>query len=612
MGFLLEGLDAEEYDRTYSDRALLRRILGYFRPRVGLMALIAGAIVAQSLNQSALPLLISWGLDRIITDRTAGFVAALVAAVLVTGVLGWTFNLIQRWFSAVVVGDVVLSLRRDAFDAVLERDMSFYDENPSGKVVSRVTSDTEDFATVVTLTVNLVGQVLLVGFIMVLLFFRDSFLALIVLGVSPIVVLAALAFRRIARDSTRRAQRSLAKVNATLQETMGGISVAKNFRQEATIYDEFGPINQQNYAVTVRQGFVFSSIFPVLFAVAGLATVLLVQVGGTQAINGQISPGDWYLFLQSVMMFWFPLTSIASFWSQFQQGLSASERVFALIDAVPRVVQRNPEPIGRLEGRIEFRDVTFGYTEGQRVLEDFDLTIEAGERVALVGHTGAGKSTLGKLVTRFYEFQGGRIVVDRHDIRTVDLSEYRRQLGVVPQSPFLFSGTVADNIRYPRPGATDAEVATAARQVAGGDWLNALQYGLDTEVGEHGSALSMGQRQLVALARLLIQDPAIVILDEATASVDPLTEAQIQEGLDVVLAGRTSIVIAHRLSTIEHVDRIIVLRDGKIVEEGDHPTLMASGGQYCDVYNTYFRHQSPNYRPGTGFVPVDAATGSDH
>lgn len=609
MGFILEGLDVEEYDRTYSDRALLRRILGYFRPKLGLMALIAGGIVAQSLNQAALPLLISWGLDRVIADRTAGFVVALVAAVLVTGVLGWTFNLIQRWFSAVVVGDVVLTLRRDAFDAVLERDMSFYDENPSGKVVSRVTSDTEDFATVVTLTVNLVGQVLLVAFIMVLLFFRDTFLALIVLAVSPIVVLAALAFRRIARDSTRRAQRSLAKVNATLQETMSGISVAKNFRQESTIYDEFGPINQQNYAVTLRQGFVFSSIFPVLFAVAGLATVLLVQVGGIQAINGEITPGDWYLFLQSVMMFWFPLTSIASFWSQFQQGLSASERVFALIDALPRVVQRDPGPIGRLEGRIEFRDVTFGYTEDQRVLENFDLTIEAGESVALVGHTGAGKSTLGKLVSRFYEFQGGRIVVDGHDIRTVDLSEYRRQLGVVPQSPFLFSGTVADNIRYPRPDATDGEVATVARQLAGGDWLNALQHGLDTQVGEHGSALSMGQRQLVALARLLIQDPAIVILDEATASVDPLTEAQIQEGLDVVLAGRTSIVIAHRLSTIEHVDRIIVLRDGQIVEEGDHPTLMARGGQYCDVYNTYFRHQSPNYRPGTGFVPV-GPTGS--
>jgi ABC-type multidrug transport system fused ATPase/permease subunit len=606
MGFIMDGLDAEEYDRTYGDRVLLRRIASYFRPKAAVMALVAGAIAAQSLMQAAFPVLISAGLDRVVDDRSTGLVAGLVAAVLVTGVLGWVFNFVQRWYSAIVVGDVVLSLRQDAFHAVLERDMSFYDEHPSGKVVSRVTSDTDDFATVVTLTLNLISQVLLVAVITALLFSRDVGLALLVMAVVPVIVAMALGFRRIARDTTRRQQRSLAKVNATLQETMGGISVAKNFRQEQTVYDEFRPINAQNYRVTLKQGFVFGAIFPALFAVAGLATVVLVYVGGRRALAGEVSPGDWYLFLQSVAMFWFPLTSIASFWSQFQQGLSASERVFALIDANPLVIQHDPQPVGRLTGRIEFRDVTFGYTPEHKVLEHFDLTIAAGETVALVGHTGAGKSTLGRLVVRFYEFSGGRILVDGTDIRTVELTSYRRQLGVVPQSPFLFSGTVADNIRYPRPDATDEQVRTAAEQVAGGDWLAALPDGLRTEVGEHGSALSMGQRQLVALARLLIQDPAVVILDEATASVDPLIEAQISEGLDVVLADRTSIVIAHRLSTIEHADRIIVLREGAIVEQGTHESLLRSGGAYCDVYNTYFRHQSPDYRPGTGFVSVDA------
>lgn len=606
MGFIMDGLDAEEYDRTYGDRVLVRRIATYFRTRKGTIALVAFGIVAQSLMQAAFPLLISSGLDRIVTDRSEGLIAALVAAVLVTGALGWFFNFVQRWYTAKIVGDVVLELRSDAFAAVLERDMSFYDEHPSGKVVSRVTSDTDDFATVVTLTLNLISQVLLVVVITALLFVRDAGLALLVMLVVPVIVALALGFRRLARETTRRQQRSLAKVNATLQETMSGISVAKNFRQEQTIYDEFLPINAQNYRVTLRQGFVFGAIFPMLFAVAGLATVLLVAVGGGRAIDGSISPGDWYLFLQSVALFWFPLTSIASFWSQFQQGLSASERVFALIDAQPLVIQHDPRPVGRLTGRIEFRDVTFSYTPEHKVLRNFDLTIAAGETVALVGHTGAGKSTLGRLVTRFYEFEGGRVLIDGTDIRTVDLTGYRRQLGVVPQSPFLFSGTVADNIRYPRPSATDGQVRTAAAQVAGGDWLDALPQGLDTEVGEHGSALSMGQRQLVALARLLIQDPAIVILDEATASVDPLTEAQIQEGLDVVLADRTSIVIAHRLSTIEHADRIIVLREGTIVEEGTHEALMQAGGAYCDVYNTYFRHQSPDYRPGTGFLPTTA------
>lgn len=604
MGFIMDGLDAEDYDRMYSDKDLVRRIMRYFRPKAGWMTLVAVGIVLQSLMQTAFPVLIAWGIDRIVEEDSETTIALLVGLALLSGVLGWAFNFVQKWFSAKVVGDVVLSLREDAFNAVLKRDMSFYDENPSGKIVSRITSDTDDFATVVTLTMNLLSQLLLVGFITALLFSRDTGLALLVLAVSPIVIVMALLFRRIARDTTRKAQRSLARVNSTLQETMGGISVAKNFRQEQTIYDEFQPIIQQNYKVTLRQGFVFGSIFPVLFAVAGLATVVLVAVGGRSALGGGISPGDWYLFLQSVMMFWFPLTSIASFWSQFQQGLSASERVFALIDDTPRVIQRDPTPVGRLSGRIEFDHVLFGYTPEQRVLDDFSLTIQAGETVALVGHTGAGKSTLGKLITRFYEFQGGRIAVDGRDIRTVELASYRRQLGVVPQAPFLFSGTVADNIRYPRPDATPEQVLAAARNVAGGDWLEALPAGVDTEVGEHGGALSMGQRQLVALARLLIQDPAIVILDEATASVDPLTEAQIQEGLDVALHGRTAIVIAHRLSTIQHADRIIVLDHGRIVEEGDHHSLMARGGQYCEVYNTYFRHQSPNYRPGTGFVAV--------
>ncbi|MBB6348674.1 ABC transporter ATP-binding protein [Nonomuraea muscovyensis] len=604
MGFIMDGLDAEDYDRTYNDRDLLRRILSYFRPRLRAMTLVAVMIVLGSLSQAAMPFLASEAVDAIQYGTIGDVGWQITLGLLLAGALGWGFNFVRQWQSARVTGDVVLRLREDAFDAVLDRDLSFYDETPSGKIVSRVTSDTDDFATVSTLTMDLISQVLMVGLVTMLLFLRNVELALLTLLMVPVIMGIALLFRRVARTSTRRAQRSLGRVNANLQETMGGITVAKNFRQERQVYDEFRPINQQSYRVTLGQGFVFSSIFPVLFLVAGLATVALVQFGGTRVLGGSLSAGDWYLFLQGVALFWFPLTSIAAFWSQFQQGLSASERVFALIDAPPRVVQTDPQPVGRLAGRIEFRQVTFGYVPGSPVLRDFDLLIEAGETVALVGHTGAGKSTLSKLITRFYEFQEGRLLVDGRDIRTLDLGGFRRQIGAVPQVPFLFSGTVADNIRYPRPEASDEEVLAAAAAVGGGDWVDALPHGLRTDVGEHGRALSMGQRQLVALARLLIQDPAIVVLDEATASVDPLTEAQIQEGLDVVLAGRTSIVIAHRLSTIEHVDRIIVLDHGRVVEEGDHPSLLARGGRYCQVYNTYFRHQSPHYRAGSGFVAV--------
>jgi ABC-type multidrug transport system fused ATPase/permease subunit len=306
-------------------------------------------------------------------------------------------------------------------------------------------------------------------------------------------------------------------------------------------------------------------------------------------------------------LLWIPLTSIASFWSQFQLGLSASERVFALLDAEPRVRQSASEPVGPIQGRIEFRKLFFRYDDRQLVLADFNLTIQPGETIAIVGHTGAGKSSLAKLIARFYEYQGGELLIDGRDIRSFDLTSYHQSLGIVPQSPFLFSGTVTDNIRYARPTASDEEVEAVARSIGHGDWLEALPEGLNTLVGETGRALSMGQRQLVALARVLLQNPAILILDEATASVDPLTEAQIQEGLDLLLKRRTAILIAHRLSTVQHADRILVLARGRIVEEGSHESLLRQGGHYAQLYNTYFRHQSPDYRPGEGFVRVDSS-----
>jgi len=249
-----------------------------------------------------------------------------------------------------------------------------------------------------------------------------------------------------------------------------------------------------------------------------------------------------------------------------------------------------------LQGAIEFKKVFFSYDDRQTVLANFNLKIAPKETVALVGHTGAGKTSIARLVSRFYEFQGGQLLIDGRAIRSFDLHEYHQRLGIVPQIPFLFSGTVADNIRYARPSAGDEEVAYVAQHIGNGDWLDALPEGLDTLVGEAGRSLSLGQRQLVALARVLLQDPSIIILDEATASVDPLTEAQIQEGLDLILQERTAILIAHRLSTIRRADRIIVLDFGKIVEEGNHATLMQQGGHYAQLYNTYFRHQSPDYR----------------
>ncbi|MBN1661548.1 MAG: ABC transporter ATP-binding protein [Anaerolineae bacterium] len=594
MGFVLDGLETEAYDRSYSDRELVARILGYFQPYRRKMALVGAAIALNSAAGTGGPILIARAIDLVPQNPSTEMLLLLAGGVLLLGMAAWGFNYINQWFGFQVVGNVVLKLREDVFDAVVHNDLSFFDEHPSGKIVSRVTSDTQDFSEVASLTMNLISQVLLVAILSLVLVTINPWLTLLLLGMTPFAVGIALSFRRVARRVTQHARRVTAKINAQIQESISGIVVAKSFRQEWAIYATFLANNRQAYRVGLRRGLTLNTIFPVMGMASGLGIALLVYAGGL-ATRAGLSPGNWYLFMQAVGFFWWPLINIASFWSQFQDGLSAAERAFALIDAAPQVVQTAAEPVDSLNGRIEFRRLRFSYTDTEQVLPDFSLKIQPRETVALVGHTGAGKSSVARLIARFYEFQGGELLVDGRDVRRLDLAGYRRAIGVVPQEPFLFSGTVRDNVRYARPEAGDEAVVAAAMQISGGEWLAGLPDGLDTDVGERGANLSMGQRQLVALARVLLKDPAIFILDEATASIDPFTEAQIQEGLETVMRDRTAIIIAHRLSTVRHADRILVMDQGRIIEEGSHESLLASGGHYADLYNTYFRHQSLDY-----------------
>jgi ATP-binding cassette subfamily B protein len=588
---MLGGLNAEAYDRSYPDRVLMARIFKYFGAFRSRTIALAAITIFMAILGALNPLLVSSGVQSMVQAQSDFYLVGLILVVLIVGVLSWLGNLVRRRLTAVVTGDVVLALRSDAFNASVQHDLSFYDEFKTGKIVSRITSDTQEFAQMVTLVTDVISQVLTVLILLPILFAIEWRLTLAMLAMTPVAYFTASAFRSLARRTTRQGFRAMGEVNASVQEAVTGISIAKNFRQEASLYNRFVDINNISYRVNLKRGFVLSNVFPVLNALTGIGTALLVYFGGLAA-SGDISIGAWYLFVASLDRFWFPIINIAAFWSQFQAGLSAAERVFALIDAEPVVRQTDRLPAPTLRGGIAFDRVNFRYSPQEAVLNDFSLNIRAGETLALVGHTGAGKSSIAKLIARFYEFQSGSILIDGQDVRSFELNSYRRQLGIVSQTPFLFAGTVIENIRYANADISDREIEDLARQVGDGEWLDVLPNGLQTEVGRRGSRLSMGQRQLVALMRVLAQRPAIFILDEATASIDPFTESQIKDALDLILAKSTSILIAHRLSTVKTADRTIVLRAGRIIEEGNHDQLMRQGGHYAELYNTYFRHQS--------------------
>ncbi len=599
MGFF-SGLNAEQYDRQYPDTVLARRMASYFKPHWRRLA----AVVSLSLSLALLGAFFRWivarGLDWLKVNSSLAIVFGVSMAVLIGGIYSWNAQRVNRRIMIRTITSVVLRLRTDAFRSAARHDLSFYDQFSSGKIVSRITSDTQDFGQLVSIMTDVMSQFIESAVVAAMLFDIDWRLSLYVMALIPIAFVLTISYRSLARRATRQGMRAMANVNATIKETVSGIAIAKNFRQETSVYQDFDEANKASYRVNVWRGLTLALVFPSLNVISGIATAVLVYTGGLSVKAGLVTAGSWYLFILSLDRFLFPVMNLSSFWTSIQNGLSAAERVFALIDAEPVVVQTDNIAVPPLIGEITFEHLDFCYTGNERescVLEDFNLHIKPGETVALVGHTGAGKTSVARLIARFYEFQKGKILIDGADIRSFDLASYRRQLGIVSQVPFLFSGSVAENIRYARQDIPDLEIDHMAHQIGDGEWLDTLPDGLNTMVGERGALLSMGQRQLVALMRVLVQCPAIFILDEATASIDPFTEWQIQQALNLILAQSTSILVAHRLSTVKSANRIIVMENGRIIEEGNHTTLLHNGGHYATLYNTYFRHQSVDYRP---------------
>ena len=609
MGFH-QGLTAELYDRQYSNKVLLSRIWDYAKKYRKSIVWMMIAIILQGSFAALPPLLISRVLDEGIAgipNETAFTI--LVAGVIFLQVMDFVFYYVIRRLLTRITADMNRDLSVDAFAASIEQDLAFHDRLSSGRIVSRITTDTSDFSMLIRLTMDVAGSMVQSIVIAIILFNTEWRLALALMAFVPIVMLVVSQFRKLARRVTTQGMRAMANVNATIKETISGISVAKNYRQEEKIYQDFKASNNTSYKVNVQRGLVLSIVFPMMRIISGISIAVLVYFGALSVTQGLITAGSWYMFLLASDRFLNPILSITSYWTQVQTGLSAAERIFALIDSKHSVIQSDNIKVDGLTGKIDFNQLSFNYPTGGNVLDNFDLHIAPGENIAIVGHTGAGKSSIARLITRFYEFQQGELLIDDLDIRKFDLPALRRNMGIVTQVPFLFDGTVEENIRFAAPNISREEITHLANQIGNGEWLETFSNGLDTQVGERGAHISMGQRQLVALMRVLAHKPAIFILDEATASIDPFTEYQIQQALGLILQRSTSILIAHRLSTVRSADRIIVLDHGTIIEEGNHQGLLEQGGHYAELYNTYFRHQSLQYVEEAGQILGKTNTG---
>jgi ABC-type multidrug transport system fused ATPase/permease subunit len=572
----------------------LRRLGVLLRPYRGRTALMFVALfigVAASLAPAPLATLaIDDGIQK--ADLTA--LDWIVALFIFSAVVAWIATYAQTYLTGWVGQRVLQDLRRNIFAHLQKQPVGFYERRPAGVLISRMTNDVEALDSLVTDSVVTLFQasLTLIGTIVILMVL-DMQLALITFLIFPFMFLGSFIFRIISADAYRRTRETISSITVYLQETLSGIRVVRQFAQEPRHRDEFAELNDLNRQANLTTVKLNATYFPAVELMSALALVAVLLVGGYQAIEGDVSVGVLVGFIAALNGFFDPIGQLSQVYTTYQSGMAALDKIFELLDEEPDMAEpANPVVLERIRGEIVFEDVSFKYKvndETKLALDEVDLVIPPGQTVALVGATGAGKSTFAKLVARFYDPTDGRVLVDGVDLRDVDLQSLRSQMGIVPQEGFLFSGTIADNIAFGRPDATREELVAAATAVGCNTFIDRLELTYDTQVGERGVQLSAGQRQLLAFARALVADPRILILDEATANVDLHTEGRIEEGLRRLLGGRTAIVIAHRLSTIRQAGRIVVLEHGRIVEQGTHDELIALEGHYWGLYRDWAR-----------------------